>query len=262
MEKAKTVSIAGSRAKTLPLNKLRLDGDTQSRLSLDEDVIKEYAGLMANGQEFPPLLVVFDGADYWLVDGFHRRWAAIKSKIEKLKCLVVEGTREDARWLSYGVNKDHGLQRTNEDKKKAVIAALKHPNGAKKSDRQIAEHVGVGNNMVSRYRSQMQSDCAISTVEERTGRDGRTINTANIGKSEKESPWVDGINLQTDLQSQVRVAEEIESDEEYLFDDTPAPATRTVQRDSEAFRNLCIWWQKADSAARTRFRLWIDGECS
>lgn len=28
------------------------------------------------------------------------------------------------------------------------------------------------------------------------------------------------------------------------------------------FDHLCVWWKKADPAARTRFRLWIDGECS
>lgn len=249
----------------MPLSKLRLDGDTQSRLSLDEDVIKEYAGLMANGQEFPPLLVVFDGADYWLVDGFHRRWAAIKSKIEKLKCLVVEGTREDARWLSYGVNKDHGLQRTNEDKKKAVIAALKHPNGAKKSDNQIAEHVGVSQPMVSKYRQQFAATNKDYKSPEREGRDGRTINTTNIGKSaEKESPWVKGLNWQTDLRpmSRIESVDDEEDEDESDDEEVAAPSPKVSAGNSEAFNNLCIWWQKADSAARTRFRLWIDGECS
>lgn len=28
------------------------------------------------------------------------------------------------------------------------------------------------------------------------------------------------------------------------------------------FDHMCEWWDKSDSAARTRFRLWIDGECS
>ncbi len=63
-----------------------------------------------------------------------------------------------------------------------VIAALKHPNGAKKSDRQIAEHVGVDHKTVSRYRSQLAPTGEIPQSPERTGRDGRTINTANIGK--------------------------------------------------------------------------------
>ena len=181
MAAVKTRGSAGSKAKTIPLDKIRLDGDTQSRKELDEDVIKEYTGLIEDGVEFPPLDVVFDGSSYWLVDGFHRRWAAVKAKVKTFKCKVVQGTREDARWLSYGCNKDHGLPRTNEDKVKAVLAALKHPKANGKSDRQIAEHVGVSHMTVKRHRptvTELQSDI-------RTGRDGRTINTANIGQNQK-----------------------------------------------------------------------------
>jgi len=60
--------------------------------------------------------------------------------------------------------------------------ALKHPHGAKKSDRQIAEHVGVSHDMVSRYRKQLELTVTELQSPERTGRDGRTINIANIGK--------------------------------------------------------------------------------
>lgn len=234
-------NIAGSK-RTISLNKIRLDGDTQSRLSLDENVIHEYSALMEAGQEFPPLLVVFDGADYWLVDGFHRRWAAIKTKLEKLKCLVVEGTRETARWMSYAVNKDHGLPRTNEDKKKAVIAALKHPQGTKKSDTAIAEHVGVDVKTVGKYRAQIQSTMEIPESTERTGRDGRTINTANIGKTKSEP--VEAMPLPTrPTQPEPR---EVSPVERAFTEKTP-------------YEQLCYWWEKADSAGRTRFRNFIDG---
>jgi len=248
-------STVGSRAKTIPLDKIRLDGDTQSRLSLDEDVIHEYAGLMSNGYQFPPLLVVFDGAAYWLVDGFHRRWAAIKSKLEKFKCVVVEGTREDARWLSYGCNKNHGLPRSNDDKKKAVIAALKHPQGAKKSDRQIAEHVGVSSNMVLKYREQLVSTAQVAQSPERTGRDGRTINTANIGKVKQEPVAAEPEPEELPLPQQPLVRREIPMHH--------PPAVRTSDtREKSPFAMLCHWWEQADSAAQTRFRLWIDGDCT
>jgi len=56
---------------------------------------------------------------------------------------------------------------------------MEHPNAAGMSDAAIAEHCGVGHAMVSEYRKRL------STVESqpanRTGRDGRTINTANSG---------------------------------------------------------------------------------
>lgn len=176
--RVKSSATAGSRTKTIKLEKIRLDGDTQSRVSLDDDVIQEYSDLMKDGHEFPPIDVVFDGADYWMYDGFHRRWGAIKAGLKEFKCRVIEGTREDARWLSYSANQGHGLKRTNDDKVKAVLAALKHPKGVKMSDRKIAEHVGVSDRMVNKYRETTAKD----SQSERTGRDGRTINTDNIGK--------------------------------------------------------------------------------
>jgi ParB-like chromosome segregation protein Spo0J len=172
-------SSAGS-TKTLRIDRIRLDGDTQSRVELNDDVIHEYAELLKAKHEFPPLLVVFDGTDYWLVDGFHRRWAAVKAKVAKFKCKVVKGTREDARWLSYGANLEHGVRRDHEDKRKAVLGALKHPRGLKLSDRLIAEHVGVSAPTVAKYREQITATVKNLQSDDRTGRDGRTINVANI----------------------------------------------------------------------------------
>jgi len=57
------------------------------------------------------------------------------------------------------------------------------------SDRQIAEHVGVSDRTVNRCRAEMESTATMSQspnlngVVARTGRDGRTINTANIGRA-------------------------------------------------------------------------------
>lgn len=166
----------------LKLSQIRLDGNTQPRVELDEGLIVEYKEAYQSKAEMPPLEVMFDGASYWLWDGFHRRWGAERAGLEKLPCNVTNGTREDAQWASYGANKSHGLRRFNCDKQKAVKAALRHPNGPKMSDRQIAEHCGVGSTMVLKYRSELTATAQIEQSPQRTGRDGRTINTANIGK--------------------------------------------------------------------------------
>lgn len=40
-------------------------------------------------------------------------------------------------------------------------------------------------------------------------------------------------------------------------------ATKKKPREQKTpFDHMCAWWKKADPAARSRFRLWIDGECS
>jgi hypothetical protein len=66
----------------------------------------------------------------------------------------------------------------NADKRKAVEYALRHPSGAKLSDWQIAEHVGVNHSTVSRIRKELESTVEMQQSPSRTGRDGRTINTA------------------------------------------------------------------------------------
>lgn len=65
-------------------------------------------------------------------------------------------------------------------------AALKHANGAKLSDNQIAEHVGVSHATVIKYRKELETTCQIDKSPARTGRDGRTIDTSNIGKAKKK----------------------------------------------------------------------------
>ncbi len=57
------------------------------------------------------------------------------------------------------------------------IAALAHPKAATLSNRQIAEHCGVDEGTVRRYRAEMTSGFPQSAL--RLGRDGRVINVTN-----------------------------------------------------------------------------------
>jgi hypothetical protein len=172
---------------TLEPRLIQIDLDTQSRIEINDEVVKEYAESMEAGDVFPPLLVYFDEPNnrYILVDGFHRFEAhrrlhpndAISVKLEL-------GTLDDARWASLGVNKSHGLRRSNADKRNAIVNALKHPKGAELSDRQIAEHVGVHHDTVSRIRKELELSGEIRQIENRTVQRGNQIyqqNTANIG---------------------------------------------------------------------------------
>lgn len=174
-----------TKTKTIEIDKISLAGDTQPRAEINQETVLDYAEDMMNGIVFPPVEVFYDGATYWLVDGFHRRWAAVKAKKTTLECIVHNGLLDDARWYSYARNADHGLRRTNADKRKAVMRALKHPNGACMSDRAIAEHCGVSSNMVLKYRAELNTTAHGAQSTARKCRDGRTINTANIGKTKK-----------------------------------------------------------------------------
>lgn len=176
--------------RTVQISKIRLDGNTQPRVELDEALIKEYQESYQAEATMPPLEVMFDGASYWLWDGFHRRWGAERAGLDKLPCNVTDGTQQDAQWASYGANAIHGLRRTNPDKQKAVKAALRHPNGPGKSNVEIAEHCGVDEKTVRKYRDELVSTSEIPKSDSRAGGDGRTIDTTNIGKT-KPAPEVE-----------------------------------------------------------------------
>lgn len=166
----------------LKLAQIRIDGETQSRVEINNEVVAEYALALTEGEKFPPVIVFFDGVDYWLADGFHRRHAHDKIGALEISADVHDGTQLDARIFSHGANKGHGLRRSNADKKKAVIGMLR--DAPDWSDNKIAKHVGVDHKTVSSHRASIlgNSQDAVRTVE----RGGKTYeqNTANIGKKQ------------------------------------------------------------------------------
>jgi len=172
--------------KDLPLDAIRLDGGTQPREKIDAETVREYAERIKAGDHFPPVQVYFDGTDHWLSDGFHRVHAAREAAKPTLQAEVWEGTRDEAFWMSLGANKTHGLPRSNADKERAVKAALRTRPG--KSNREIAEHVGVVEGTVRKYRDALEATAQLAQSPMRAGRDGRTINTANIGKAAGAKP--------------------------------------------------------------------------
>lgn len=171
-------------AKSIQLSAIRIDGGTQSREALNQATVAEYAEAMTEGVTFPPITLFFDGSIHWLVDGFHRYFAAKQVGFTDMPAEVRVGTRLDAQWASYTVNKDHGLRRSNADKRKAVMGALAHPYGKAKSDNQIAKELGVHHSTVGDIRRSL-ADSASDVPAERTytTKHGTTavMNTANIG---------------------------------------------------------------------------------
>ncbi len=138
--------------KTLHLDDIRIDGGTQSRVLIDEQVVAEYAELYRNGATLPPVTVFFDGTTHWLADGFHRYWGNRRINCDYVYADVRQGTQRDAVLYSVGANADHGLRRTNADKRKAVLTMLEDEEWTQWSDREVAKRCGVGNEMVSRTR--------------------------------------------------------------------------------------------------------------
>ncbi len=162
----------------LPLDSLLACDDTQPRESLDDQAVAEYAEEYgtpdAPGKDLPPVDAVFDGAKYWLWDGFHRYHARRRAGWEDIKVRVAEGTKADAQWLATGANKSHGLRRTNKDKIRAVHLSLcLHP---ERTDGWLATHVGVHPQTVTVQRLALVARGAIPWVADRCAEDGRRYN--------------------------------------------------------------------------------------
>ena len=170
----------------LELSRIRIDGGTQSRVELNNATVEEYSEAMAEGAAFPPVVVFFDGANHWLADGFHRYFGADHAGIDSIAADVRNGTQQDAQLFSFSVNADHGLRRSNADKRKSVTGALKHPVSSKWSDNQIAKHCGVHHSTVGDVRRSLAESASDKPAERTyTTKHGTTavMNTANVGKS-------------------------------------------------------------------------------
>ena len=171
---------------TIPLHGVVLHKDTQSRIAMNQATIDEYAEAIRLGADFPPVVTFFDGAVFWLADGFHRYFAHEAAGVMEIASEQRDGTHRDAILYSCGANAAHGLRRTNEDKRRAVQTLLNDPEWAAWTQSKIAEACGVSREFVSRLSTAQEPSCdrsqdAIRTVE----RNGKTYeqNTANIGKA-------------------------------------------------------------------------------
>lgn len=121
----------------------------------DATTVAEYAALMEQGVEFPPILIAEVGKSkkQVLVGGFHRVAAATKARIKELQveCIACR-TAFDAELVAFTDNVSHGLNYTAEDKRQAILAILQTPTGKKLSNAAAAKKLGVSDMTIKRYR--------------------------------------------------------------------------------------------------------------
>lgn len=175
----------------VPLVDLRRDGGTQVRAEMKPETVDAYAEALIDGADFPPVVALFDGEVYWLADGFHRVLAHEKAGLVDVLTEVFSGSKRDALFFAIGANAKHGLNRTNQDKRRAVEFLLKDSTWASNSDNWIASVAHVSQPFVSKVRADLAATYNGYKSTERTGKDGRTINTAGIGKARPAAPHVE-----------------------------------------------------------------------
>jgi hypothetical protein len=172
--------------KQVSIQSIIVKAEIQQRVSLSQDCVTEYAEEIANGAQFPPLVVFDDGENLFLADGRHRYEAYKLAGVETVQVVVCEGGLRDAILYAVGANTEHGLRRTNADKRKAVLTLLTDKEWRLWSDAVIAKQCGVSQPFVSKLDRELTQN-GFEPRPVRTGIDGRTTDTSNIGSKSQSS---------------------------------------------------------------------------
>lgn len=232
---------------------IRTDGGTQPRAEISNEIVQDYAQDMLVGARFPPVVVFYDGAAYWLADGFHRVAAAKVARRDEIDAETRQGTRRDAILYAVGANASHGFRRSNEDKRRAVQTLLDDAEWSQWSDGKIADKCGVTQPFVSKLRRDQElirqslktvmSDNPVVKYQDRWGNE-RTMNTGNIGRRpEPELERVDDDAPEEELPftQEPDPAEQAKWQEIYQSAKSPsAPGKPTFNRSNDNIE--WAWW--------------------
>ncbi len=169
----------------IKISDVRIDGGAQSRASIDQNIVADYAEAMAAKAVFPPVVAYFDGSAYWLADGFHRYQACIRAELDTIAADVRQGTQRDAILFSVGANASHGLRRTSDDKRRAVLTLLNDKEWSKWSANQIAKQCGVSHTFVNGLKSSLETVSSEKRAYTTKHGTQAEMNTAKIGGKSK-----------------------------------------------------------------------------
>jgi hypothetical protein len=134
----------------IKIDRLTLHPDLQMREVMDQALIYSYVQLMKEGAVFDPMSATFDGDTYWL-DGGHHRYQAYKLlNVREVAVDYTDGDFDEAFRKALCSNHKNGKQRSNDDKRKAVLKCfLRYPD---MSNYEVAKAVEVSQSFVAGIR--------------------------------------------------------------------------------------------------------------
>jgi ParB-like nuclease family protein len=135
-----------------------LNMEVRARTALDENAVEEYADAMRAQAKFPPVVVFEEGETLWLADGHHRVEAARRVERMAIRAEIHAGGRREALLHACGANAEHGVRRTNADKRLAVTLMLRDKEWRQWSGREIARRCAVDEGLVRRVRDELSAD--------------------------------------------------------------------------------------------------------
>ena len=176
---------------SVSLDRIRIDGNTQSRAEINVELVSHYQELIEAGANMNEVIVFWDGKDHWLADGFHRLHATRSTGKTSIFCMVYQGTRLDAVKYAASANYSNGAYRTARDKSAAVKMVLAEETFKNLSVRIIAEMCKVSKSLVAQVAQNTQAhvstdwtSATAQTGENRkvTGSDGKVQRAASEAK--------------------------------------------------------------------------------
>ena len=136
----------------MKLTEITVDSSLQGRCKLNQEVVDEYSEVLREGGKLPAIKVFRVGSSHYLVDGWHRYFAHKKAGLADIQVDIIDGTKREATLYAVGANDDHGLRRTNDDKRKSVMMLLDDMEWSEWSDREIAKAAKVSSMFVGKLR--------------------------------------------------------------------------------------------------------------
>ena len=150
------------------VDRVRIDGGTQMRASLDDDTVQRYVTVLQDAGDawpFPVITVFYDGQAHWMADGFHRHAAARRVGRVAIPADIRAGTQRDAVLFAAGANASHGLPRSQADKRRSVRCLLTDPEWCGWADREIARRCNVSADLVGQLRRELYPPAPPVTVD-------------------------------------------------------------------------------------------------
>lgn len=183
------------KTRNLATELLVLDSRLQCRTEVPQAIIDEYRDCWKNQVKFPPVQVYQVDDEFLVTDGFCRVMAATIAGKSRVPCEVHQGTFNDALRAACGANSQHGLRRSNADKKRAATIAI--TNFPELSSREIAEICGVSHSYIQAMRKPDAKPVTSAVAEV-------VESQCNVAASEPEKSNVPKIeNEETDVFSPV-----------------------------------------------------------
>lgn len=240
-----SISVNTPTNRKLAIQSIIIDDNLQMRVAIDESVIDDYAFLMKDGVEFPPLIVFEDNActermrsdkQYWLVDGFHRYYAYKLNNTKYIPCTIYKGDFFHARLYALSANSTHGLPRSNADKRKAVLEALFDPELSLHSNRQIALYCGVSRRFVDKLRHELlkQNSTPDST--------STTLSTSNHSEDNTTTPIINSQDTNSET-PEPTISETVNNETVVTMDSKPKPlidVSRLYELRDKALKTLKV----------------------